>query len=85
MSQNDEKLETLPKELFQLDQADPHFSLYRVTQAKSADVPTFFLGLLVGGAPSGRGVNQRGKQCPPDTSHPSHRYRRSQIGNGLYR
>ncbi len=40
MSQKDEKLKTLLQELFQLDQPDLDFGLYRVMHAKSADVNT---------------------------------------------
>jgi adenine-specific DNA-methyltransferase len=41
MSQNYEKLKTLLKELFQLDQPDLDFGLYRVMHAKSAEVSQF--------------------------------------------
>jgi adenine-specific DNA-methyltransferase len=41
MSQNYEKLKTLLKELFQLDQPDLDFGLYRVMHAKSAEVTQF--------------------------------------------
>src|SRR4051812_35038387 len=41
MSQNFEKLKTLLKELFQLDQPDLDFGLYRVMHAKSAEVSAF--------------------------------------------
>ena len=41
MSQKYEKLKTLLKELFQLDQPDLDFGLYRVMHAKSAEVPQF--------------------------------------------
>ncbi len=41
MSQNFEKLKTLLKELFQLDQPDLDFGLYRVMHAKSAEVSQF--------------------------------------------
>jgi hypothetical protein len=37
MSQKYEKLKTLLKELFQLDQPDLDFGLYRVMHAKSAE------------------------------------------------
>ena len=37
MSQNYDKLKTLQHELFQLDQPDLDFGLYRVMHAKSAD------------------------------------------------
>jgi hypothetical protein len=38
MSQKYEKLKTLLKELFQLDQPDLDFGLYRIMHAKSAEV-----------------------------------------------
>ena len=38
MSQKYEKLKTLLKELFQLDQPDLDFGLYRVMHAKSAEM-----------------------------------------------
>ena len=41
MSQNYEKLKTLLKELFQLDQPDLDFGLYRVMHAKSSEVSRF--------------------------------------------
>ena len=41
MSQKYEKLKTLLKELFQLDQPDLDFGLYRVIHAKSAEVSKF--------------------------------------------
>ena len=41
MSQKYEKLKTLLKELFQLDQPDLDFGLYRVMHAKSAEVAQF--------------------------------------------
>ena len=41
MSQNYEKLKTLLKELFQLDQPDLDFGLYRVMHARSAEVFQF--------------------------------------------
>ena len=41
MSQRYEKLKTLLKELFQLDQPDLDFGLYRVMHAKSAEVTQF--------------------------------------------
>ncbi len=41
MSQKDEKLKTLLQELFQLDQPDLDFGLYRVMHAKSAEVSQF--------------------------------------------
>ena len=41
MSQKYEKLKTLLKELFQLDQPDLDFGLYRVLHAKSAEVSQF--------------------------------------------
>ena len=41
MSQKHEKLNTLLKELFQLDQPDLDFGLYRVLHAKSAEVSQF--------------------------------------------
>ena len=41
MSQKYEKLKTLLKELFQLDQPDLDFGLYRVLHAKSAEVAQF--------------------------------------------
>ena len=41
MSQNYEKLKTLLKELFQLDQPDLDFGLYRVMHAKSTEVSQF--------------------------------------------
>ena len=41
MSQKHEKLKTLLKELFQLDQPDLDFGLYRVLHAKSAEVSQF--------------------------------------------
>ena len=41
MSQKHEKLKTLLKELFQLDQPDLDFGLYRVMHAKSAEVSKF--------------------------------------------
>lgn len=41
MSQNYEKLKTLLRELFQLDQPDLDFGLYRVMHAKSAEVSQF--------------------------------------------
>ena len=37
MSQNHEKLKTLLKDLFQLDQPDLDFGLYRVMHAKSGE------------------------------------------------
>ena len=41
MSQKYEKLKTLLKELFQLDQPDLDSGLYRVMHAKSAEVSQF--------------------------------------------
>ena len=41
MSQNYEKLKTLLKELFQLDQPDLDFGFYRIMHAKSAEVSEF--------------------------------------------
>ena len=41
MSQKYDKLNTLLKELFQLDQSDLDFGLYRVMHAKSAEVSQF--------------------------------------------
>ena len=41
MSQRYEKLKTLPKELFQLDQPDLDFGIYRVLHAKSSEVSQF--------------------------------------------
>ena len=41
MSQKYDKLKTLLKELFQLDQSDLDFGLYRVMHAKSAEVSQF--------------------------------------------
>src|SRR5712664_2970920 len=41
MSQKFEKLKTLLKELFQLDQPDLDFGLYRIMHAKSAEVTEF--------------------------------------------
>ena len=41
MSQKYEKLKTLLKELFQLDQPDLDFGLYRIMHAKSAEVSQF--------------------------------------------
>jgi adenine-specific DNA-methyltransferase len=41
MSQKYEKLKTLLQELFQLDQPDLDFGLYRVMHAKSAEVSQF--------------------------------------------
>src|ERR1700688_979042 len=41
MSQKFEKLKTLLKELFQLDQRDLDFGLYRIMHAKSAEVTQF--------------------------------------------
>ncbi len=41
MSQKYEKLKTLLKELFQLDQPDLDFGLYRIMDAKSAEVTQF--------------------------------------------
>ena len=41
MSQKYEKLKTLLKELFQLDQPDLDFGLYRVMHAKSAEVSQY--------------------------------------------
>lgn len=41
MNQKFEKLKTLLKELFQLDQPDLDFGLYRVMHAKSAEVTQF--------------------------------------------
>ena len=41
MSQKYEKLKILLKELFQLDQPDLDFGLYRVMHAKSAEVSQF--------------------------------------------
>ena len=41
MSQKYEKLKVLLKELFQLDQPDLDFGLYRVMHAKSAEVSQF--------------------------------------------
>src|SRR5712664_1032585 len=41
MSQKYEKLKTLLKELFQLDQPDLDFGLYRIMHAKSAEVTQF--------------------------------------------
>ena len=41
MNQKYEKLKTLLKELFQLDQPDLDFGLYRVMHAKSAEVSQF--------------------------------------------
>ena len=41
MNQKYDKLKTLLKELFQLDQPDLDFGLYRVMHAKSAEVSQF--------------------------------------------
>ena len=41
MSQKYDKLKSLLRELFQLDQPDLDFGLYRVMHAKSAEVSTF--------------------------------------------
>src|SRR5438093_3427987 len=41
MSQKYEKLKTLLKELFQLDQPDLDFGFYRIMHAKSAEVTQF--------------------------------------------
>ena len=41
MSQKYKKLKTLLKELFQLDQPDLDFGLYRIMHAKSAEVSQF--------------------------------------------
>src|SRR3954451_14388403 len=41
MSEKFEKLKTLLKELFQLDQPDLDFGLYRIMHAKSAEVTQF--------------------------------------------
>ena len=41
MNQKFEKLKTLLKELFQLDQPDLDFGLYRIMHAKSAEVTQF--------------------------------------------
>ena len=41
MNERYEKLKTLLKELFQLDQPDLDFGLYRVMHAKSAEVSQF--------------------------------------------
>ena len=41
MSQKYEKLKNLLKELFQLDQPDLDFGLYRIMHAKSAEVTQF--------------------------------------------
>src|SRR5882762_6365868 len=41
MSQKYEKLKTLLKELFQLDQPDLDFGLYRIMHAKSAEITEF--------------------------------------------
>ncbi len=41
MSQKFEKLKNLLKELFQLDQPDLDFGLYRIMHAKSAEVTQF--------------------------------------------
>ena len=41
MSQKYEKLKTLLQELFQLDQPDLAFGLYRVMHAKSAEITQF--------------------------------------------
>ncbi len=41
MSQKFAKLKTLPEELFQLDQPDLDFGIYRVLHAKSAEVSQF--------------------------------------------
>ncbi|GEM_PF-2568630 len=41
MIQKYEKLKTLPQELFQLDQPDLDFGLYRIMHARSAEVSQF--------------------------------------------
>jgi len=41
MSQKFEKLKTLLKELFQLDQPELDFGIYRVLHARSAEVTQF--------------------------------------------
>ena len=41
MNQNYEKLKALLTELFQLDQPDLDFGLYRIMHAKSAEVSQF--------------------------------------------
>ena len=41
MSQKYEKLKTLLRELFQLDQPDLDFGLYRIMHAKSAEISQF--------------------------------------------
>jgi hypothetical protein len=52
MSQKYEKLKSLLQEMFQLDQPDLDFGLYRVMHAKSAEVSRFLTGSLHnGGAP----------------------------------
>ena len=47
MSQKFERLKTLLKELFQLDQPDLDFGLYRIMHAKSAEVTQFLDGNLL--------------------------------------
>ena len=41
MSQNDKKLKNLLMELFQLDQPDLDFGIYRIIHARSAEVTQF--------------------------------------------
>ena len=55
MNQKYEKLKTLLKELFQLDQPDLDFGLYRIMHAKSAEVTQFLDRDLL---PQGKAVVQ---------------------------
>ncbi len=47
MTQRYVKLKTLLNELFQLDQPDLDFGLYRIMHAKSAEVTTYLKGDLL--------------------------------------
>ena len=60
MSQKYEKLKTLLRELFQLDQPDLDFGIYRVMHAESAEVSQFLdEDLLPQGAGGFRSIQDR--------------------------
>ena len=62
MSQKYEKLKTLLKELFQLDQPDLDFGLYRIMHAKSAEVTQFLDKDLLPQVKQAFGLYKTGRQ-----------------------
>lgn len=70
MSQKFERLKTLLKQLFQLDQPDLDFGLYRIMHAKSAEVTQFLDQNLL---PQVRGLRSLQDCGPPTSWFRSHR------------